>query len=58
MGSKVGILLEASFSFSSLQGFQHQLLFITIIVVATIKHKVTRTWRNVKGEKATNEMHV
>jgi len=43
MGSKVGILLEASFSFSCLQGFQHQLLLITIIVVATIRHKVTKT---------------
>jgi hypothetical protein len=58
MGSKVGILLETSFSFSYLQGFQQQPLLVVIIVVATIKLKVTRAWRNVKGEKATNETHV
>jgi hypothetical protein len=58
MGLKVGISLEAFFSFSCLQGFRHQLLLVAIIVVATIRHKVTRTWRNVKGEKETNEMHI
>jgi hypothetical protein len=50
--------LEMSFSFSYLQGFQHQLLFVAIIVVVTIRHKVTRAWKNVKGEKAANKMHV
>lgn len=58
MGSKVGISIETTFSFSRLQGFQHQPLLVAIIVVATIKHKVTRAWSNVKGEKATNETHV
>jgi hypothetical protein len=58
MGLKVGISFEVSFSFSRLQGFQHQFLLVTIIVVTTIGHKVIRAWKNVKGEKATNEIHV
>jgi len=58
MESKVGISFETSFFSSHLQGFQHQLLLVAIIIVTIIGHKMIRTWRNMKGEKAANETHV